>query len=52
MEEESPAPDVIDDRDEDVNAQGGYFGNVLQTAVDRGHDLVVKMLIEAGAVSN
>jgi ankyrin repeat protein len=28
-----------------VNAQGGYYGNALQAASDRGHEEVVKMLV-------
>ena len=36
-------------KDADVNAQGGYFGNALQAASYRGHKQVVKMLRDAGA---
>ncbi len=33
-----------------VNAQGGDYGNALQAASLGGHDKVVQMLIDAGAV--
>lgn len=36
----------------DVNAQGGYYGNVLQAASSRGHDQVVQMLLYKGADVN
>jgi ankyrin repeat protein len=32
-----------------VNAQGGHYGNALQAASDRGHEQIVKMLLDAGA---
>jgi hypothetical protein len=32
-----------------VNAQGGYFGNVLQAASGCSHEKVVHMLLDAGA---
>jgi hypothetical protein len=28
-----------------VNAQGGYYGNALQAALEGGHETVVKMLV-------
>jgi predicted kinase len=33
----------------DVNAQGGYYGNALQAASFKGHQGVVKLLLEEGA---
>lgn len=35
------------DRDADVNAQGGYYGNALQAASHQGHEKVVQILREA-----
>jgi len=32
----------------DIKAQGGLFGNALQAAASRGHDSVVRVLIELG----
>ncbi|KAA8617103.1 Ank-2 multi-domain protein [Pyrenophora tritici-repentis] len=37
------------DNGADINAQGGEYGNALQTASEGGHKQVVKMLLEAGA---
>jgi hypothetical protein len=37
------------DKDANVNAQGGDYGNALQAASVRGHEQVVKMLLDAGA---
>jgi hypothetical protein len=37
------------DKDADVNAQGGSYGNALQAASYGGHKQVVKMLLDAGA---
>jgi ankyrin repeat domain-containing protein 50 len=34
----------------DVNAQGGALGNALQAASYGGHEKVVQMLMNAGAV--
>ena len=34
---------------EDVNAQGGEFGNALQAASLEGHEAIVSMLLEKGA---
>ncbi|KAK5087547.1 hypothetical protein LTR70_006959 [Exophiala xenobiotica] len=36
----------------DVNAQGGFYGNALQTASGNGHVEVVQLLLERGAVVN
>jgi ankyrin repeat domain-containing protein 50 len=35
-----------------VNAQGGAYGNALQAASFKGHDKIVRMLIDAGADVN
>jgi ankyrin repeat protein len=40
------------DKDADVNAQGGEYGNALHAASYRGHEQVVKMLLDAGAEVN
>jgi hypothetical protein len=37
------------DKDADVNAQGGYYGNALQAASVEDYKQVVKMLLDAGA---
>jgi ankyrin repeat protein len=34
----------------DINAQGGFYGNALQAASFRGHNQVMKMLRDEGAV--
>jgi ankyrin repeat protein len=34
----------------DVNTQGGYYGNALQAASERGHKAVVRLLRDRGAV--
>ena len=39
-------------RGADVNAQGGFLGNPLQAASDRGHLDIVQILLEQGAVVN
>jgi ankyrin repeat protein len=33
----------------DVNAQSGYYGNALQAASYRGHEQVVKLLLDVSA---
>jgi hypothetical protein len=38
--------------DVDVNAQGRYHGNAPQAALDRGRDIIVKLLISRGADVN
>lgn len=35
-----------------INARGGRYGNALQAASFRGHENVVKMLLDAGADVN
>jgi ankyrin repeat protein len=40
------------DRGDDVNAQGGQYGNALQAASVGGHEQVVKMLLINGANVN
>lgn len=40
------------DRVEDVNAQGGRYGNALQAAVNFGHDMSVQQLLRVGADVN
>lgn len=37
------------DKNADVNAQGGRYGNALQAALVRGHKEVVQLLQTAGA---
>jgi ankyrin repeat domain-containing protein 50 len=41
---------MLMDAGADVHAQGGRYSNALQAASERGHDKVVQMLIDAGAV--
>ena len=36
---------LLVDKGAKVNAQGGYYGNALQTASSRRHEVVVKMLV-------
>jgi len=38
------------DKGADVNAQGGSFGNALQAASENGHEAVVRLLLDEGAV--
>jgi len=38
------------DKGADVNAQGGYYGNALQAASLGGHEAVVRLLVDKGAV--
>jgi hypothetical protein len=40
------------DKDADVNAQGGEYGNALQAASQGGHEQVVKMLLDKDANVN
>ena len=40
------------DKDADVNAQGGHYGNALQAASYRGHEQLVKMLLDKDAEVN
>lgn len=47
----APAQDIIS-KGADVNAQGGYFGNALQAASSRGHQEIVKLLLDQGADVN
>ena len=39
-------------KEADVNAQGGKYGNALQAASNHGHDIVVQMLLNKGADVN
>jgi ankyrin repeat protein len=39
-------------RDAEVNAEGGYFGNALQAASFNGHEQIVRLLVEKGANVN
>ncbi|ORY14382.1 hypothetical protein BCR34DRAFT_231296 [Clohesyomyces aquaticus] len=43
---------VLLDKDADVNAQGGDYGNALQAASYRGHEAVVTMLLDKDADVN
>jgi hypothetical protein len=40
------------DKDADVNAQGGEYGNALQAASAGGHEQVVKTLLDKDANVN
>ncbi|KAF2678771.1 hypothetical protein K458DRAFT_435608 [Lentithecium fluviatile CBS 122367] len=40
------------DKDTDINAQGGYYGNALQAASFEGHEQLVKLLLDKGADIN
>ena len=40
------------DGDADVNAQGGQYGNSLKAASSRGHEQIVRLLVEKGALRN
>lgn len=42
------ARDLIDSG-EDVNAQGGEYGNALQAASTKGHQEIVQLLLDKGA---
>jgi ankyrin repeat protein len=41
---------LLVDKGADVNAQGGVHSNALQAASLRGHEQVVKLLVDKGAV--
>jgi len=43
---------ILLDANEDINAQGGFYGNALQAASANGHKPVVRLLLEAGADVN
>jgi ankyrin repeat protein len=38
------------DKGANVNAQSGHYGNALQAASIYGHDAVVRLLVDKGAV--
>ena len=40
------------DKGADINAQGGFFNNVLQAALYKGHEKVVQLLLNRGADIN
>ncbi|KAF2866229.1 ankyrin repeat-containing domain protein [Massariosphaeria phaeospora] len=43
---------LLVDKNVDVNAQGGFYGNALQAASAKGHKQVVKLLLEKNADFN
>jgi ankyrin repeat protein len=42
---------LLVDRDADVNAQGGFYGSALHAASWGGHEAVVRLLRDKGAVT-
>lgn len=40
------------EKEAEINAQGGEFGNTLQAASSKGHNMVVRLLIKKGAEVN
>jgi hypothetical protein len=48
----APTSDEKKANEKRVNAQGGRYGNALQAASVRGHEAVVKMLLDKGAEVN
>ena len=36
-------------RGANINFESGYYGSALQTAIYRGHDSIVQMLLDFGA---
>lgn len=40
---------MLIDAGADVDAQGGFYGNVLQAALEGGHETIVQILISARA---
>jgi ankyrin repeat protein len=40
------------DKNADVNAQGGWYGNALYAATLRGHKAIVKLLLNKNADVN
>lgn len=42
---------LLVDKQADIHAEGGDFGNALQAASLGGHKVVVKMLLDKGATS-
>ncbi|KAM0329336.1 hypothetical protein ACHAQA_004641 [Verticillium albo-atrum] len=40
---------ILVENGEDIDAQGGEYGNALQAALSRGHVKIVKLLLEKGA---
>ena len=48
----SKVVDQILQRNADVNAQGGRYGNALQAASEHGHEQVVQILLDAGGEVN
>jgi ankyrin repeat protein len=43
---------ILLDKGADASAQGGYYGNALQTASHKGHDQIVQQRLEKGADVN
>ena len=37
---------LLVDEGVDVNTQGGYYGNKLQAASSKGHDAIIKLLLD------
>ena len=40
---------LLVDREAEVNAQGGFYGNALQAAAYKGNEAVVRLLVDRGA---
>jgi hypothetical protein len=49
---QSAKPSQYNDKDAKVNAQGGRYGDALYAASARGHEAIVKLLLDKGAEVN